>query len=102
MLRALSTRRDWRARRRHWRRCGQYCEPPRASCELLQSHRKEALVGLAISHRTSGIAPALRAAIERHTFVIGPRMLLRREHLECLVLRLPNLVDVEDNLRPEI
>src|SRR3954451_24808430 len=95
-LRARSSRQDWRARRKDWHRRDRCCGRPPASCEFLQSHGKEALVGLAICHRPPAIAATLGAAIERHPLVIGPQMLLRPEHLEGFVLRLPNLIDVED------
>src|SRR5579885_1948822 len=60
--------------------------------------REQRLIGLAVGHRDAGVARALDAAVERDPLVIAPQVLLRRENLEGLVFRLPDFVDLQDEI----
>src|SRR6185437_9826447 len=60
--------------------------------------REQGLIGLAVGHRDAGVARSLDAAVERDAFVIVPKVLLRGEDLERLVLGLPDIIDLEDEI----
>ncbi len=62
-----------RASRRQPARRGGCCGRRRSSCQYLQRHREEALIGLPVGHRRSGVAAALDAAVEGHAGVSIPR-----------------------------
>lgn len=64
------------------------------SCKRLHDLRKKPLVSFSISHAPTGVAAALHAPVQCDTRVIFPKVLLRCENLEGLVLRFPHLVDV--------
>src|SRR5215212_2708495 len=73
--------------------------PSAPSCQLLHHLRKDPLIGLAVGHGASGVATTLHAAVQGHSGIVLPQVLLGGQDLESLALRLPHVVDVEDQSR---
>ena len=59
---------------------------------------KDPLISLAVGHGAPGISAALHATVQGDAGVVVPKVLLGREDLEGPALRLPDIVDVEDQV----